>query len=1012
MRPLYLEMKAFGPYAQKTSIDFSEFNHGLYLISGDTGSGKTSIFDAISYALFNEVSGSIRNPNMLRSDYAKAEDETYVLLKFKQKGKVYTIKRNPRYMRAKLVGEGLTEQKAQVSLILPDGEEIDDINKVETAVQDILGMNAKQFKQIVMIAQGEFQKLLVSSSRERAEIFRTIFDTERYLALQEKLKDNMNTSRRDLDQIMKALEKNKQQENYEGDYEDFVIWLKENQMEKEANYKKVEQQIKQNRAKQDEIKQAINQAKQTAEEKIQFSSLSKQREAMLKEAPQIKALNNKIQEIEVIQVKMLPIAEDIDQMETNIIKTDKDYQETISDIEKVENKISMLLQEKAAIETLENEFENRSHQIRQKENRLKTYEQQKTLQEKIGQLIKEIEVLQTQLKQEDKTQKWLEDEINEMETLKESVNEQKEKKQTIETDKLKLNQVIEILKTLKNTQDKLNLETKNIEKMQEEYKTISSSYEHLKNTYETHRKNYLKSQAGILAQTLVENEACPVCGATTHPQPASLQAEVLDEESLDKLSTEVEIKGQNQSALAAKIKNKIIDLEKSRKELQTHEYFSQINDLSHYEQTYKSLSKEITALNQVIESNMKLINKNKDLKEKLAKVFNVQKEIKEALQKSMTAVAVDRSNLENIERDLEFKDLAKAQEDYQTHVKQFEIDKEKVKNHHQQKEDNKRIKHSLETKKTLLEKRKVEERKLLEEYRKKFQARLEEASMSLMTYEQRVSEVASLSAFKAKVVDFQRNLVQVETRYEELKDKIEKSPLLDLKVLSETSKTLSENESKLQMARQSLHADIKVLMMQIEENEKHLEDFNRENQRYRYLASLSNTANGALKGQDKLAFEQYVQAAYFEFIIKEANKRLLKMTEHRFELFRQTEAESKVAQSGLDLEVLDHYTGKKRSIKSLSGGESFKAALSLALGLSDVTQNNVGGVAIDAMFIDEGFGTLDRHSLDQAMKSLMDLVGENRLVGIISHVPELKTLIDQQIHVEKSEKGSTTRLIY
>ena len=197
-----------------------------------------------------------------------------------------------------------------------------------------------------------------------------------------------------------------------------------------------------------------------------------------------------------------------------------------------------------------------------------------------------------------------------------------------------------------------------------------------------------------------------------------------------------------------------------------------------------------------------------------------------------------------------------------------------------------------------------------------------------------------------------------------------------------------------------------------EEYESYEKEYRELEEKYRYVSIINKTANGSIPGKERISLEQYVQSAYFEFIIDEANKRFMKMTNNQFELFRQEKASNLRSQSGLDLEVLDNYTGTKRSVKTLSGGESFKASLSLALGLSDVTQAKSGVVAIEAMFIDEGFGTLDEKSLDQAMRTLMELADNDRLVGIISHVPELKTLIDQKIIVNKTEKGSNVSLEY
>ena len=1012
MRPLYLEMKAFGPYAQKTSIDFSQFNHGLYLIAGDTGAGKTSIFDAISYALFNDVSGSIRNTTMLRSDYAKAEDETYVLFKFRQKGEIYTIKRNPRYMRAKLVGEGLTEQKAQVNLTMPDGTEIDDISQVEEKMQAILGMNAKQFKQIVMIAQGEFQKLLIANSRERADIFRTIFDTDRYLALQEKLKDNMNASKRVLDHLLSTIETQKAEMDYTGPHDEFMTWLQDNKNALQAQYEKIEQQRQECRVQLDKIKRALEKAKQIAEDQARLIHLETKKDNLTQKDEVIEKLKKQVSEIETIQINILPIEKDYQSQKEALAKVERSLKEYESELEKIEQKQRELETKEADMKAREAQFENQSHNIKEKERRLEIYERQ-------AELLRNKKENQTKQKahQDQHAKVTLEIErikkhIEEQQELKTKLELCKEKQQNLEKNELRQAQILKQLEDLQASQQQIEQENKHIANLQAQFKNSEQAYQTVKTRYDYERSQYLKSQAGLLAQTLVDDQPCPVCGATHHPSPAKIQAEVLEEDTLNQLAEQVEEKAKLQSGLAAEIKTKLYEVEIKRKAMEEHEYFMDLTNMTVYKQAYEVIASQLKAVNEDIENLTKRLKDHATLESELKQYESEMKTIEQALQQAFTEQAVINKQLETLEADLEFKNYTEAKQDYEQHRLQFEKDKESVKKYRAALEQNIRSKQNLETKLSLLRDNKNSDLKNLDLLKKSLEEKISAASLDEITYRQRREQITQLPQTKQAIEEHQTKRLQVMTELEVLKKKLAQAKTYDLEKLTQSKVSLTKLEDTLSTELQSHHTEIKVLSMAIEKANKIIAEFNKENQKYRYLASLSNTANGNLKGQDKLAFEQYVQAAYFEFIIKEANKRLLKMTDHRYELFRQTEAESKVAQSGLDLEVLDHYTGKKRSIKSLSGGESFKAALSLALGLSDVTQNNVGGIAIEALFIDEGFGTLDRHSLDQAMKSLIELVGENRLVGIISHVPELKTLIDQQIHVEKSEKGSKIKLIY
>ena len=1012
MRPLHLEMSAFGPYANKTTVDFSQFNHGLYLVSGDTGSGKTSIFDAISYALFNEVSGSIRNPNMLRSDYANPKDETYVTLKFRQKGKIYTIKRNPRYQRAKLVGEGLTEQKAQVSLIMPDGEEIDDIAQVDETIQAILGMNAKQFKQIVMIAQGEFQKLLIASSTERAEIFRTIFDTDRYLNLQNKLKENMLESRRKLDSINQSLDKEKTKLDFEGPNEDFIAMLHERLSETKKSFEQTKHQQDKINKDRDALQIKVKKAQDILLEQEKHAQLKIALQKQKRRAEQIQEIENKIKKITLVQSELMPLKNRYDEKQASLKAIEKNLAQIKQQTLRESEKEKVLQEQKETMSVLEGRFEERSNKIDREHAKLPKYEAKHTLENKNETLTKEVLKIQDEISKAKQHLIKLKD-VNE--TVKSKTKEIQKvivDIQGLEKEIMLLQQTVKSLLELENQVQEIKLEENTIQTLQADYLEQEKHYEKVKDDYEVKRKHALQSQAGILAQNLKTNEPCPVCGSLDHPKPATLNDRYINEEDLESLRGIVELQGQKQASLAAEIKTKQSVLSKSKAILEENALYTKLGEIKNSQEKLAIMKAKVSKQKNSLDALTQYVKANQNIEEQIKLKEQRIEDLSKEESKYNTEIAILKSQIESLAKELEFVDYSSAKKAYDELVHSLKSDRLNYQKYQEAFQENKQVLSNLQTQHETTMKQYEQVSNEKNEAFAAYKLSLENHNLCEEAVTRLIDDLDNIEKYKKEVTTFHEALLRLETLISQSESLLKDAESYDVGAMENSLLEINQKRDQIQELLQSLYSQISSIENQIKENEQLFKEYAVENNKYRYLASLSNTANGALKGQDKLAFEQYVQAAYFEFIIEQANKRLLKMTDNRFELFRQQEAETKSVQSGLDLEVLDHYTGKKRSIKSLSGGESFKAALSLALGLSDVTQNNVGGVSIEAMFIDEGFGTLDRNSLDQAMKSLMDLVGENRLVGIISHVPELKSLIDQQIHVSKSEKGSSIKLIY
>ena len=915
MRPIKLTLSAFGPYAGKMEFDFDKLGTGgLYLITGDTGAGKTTIFDAITYALYGDPSGNNREVSMFRSKYADIKTPTFVRLVFNYKGKEYTIERNPEYERAAQRGSGLTKQTAGVELILPDGKPLTKTKEVDNAINNIIGINREQFCQIAMIAQGDFLKLLISPTKDRIEIFRHIFKTKLYSDLQDRLKSELSVLNNDCSKIKQSISQ----------YISGINCSDSSLLSLDVT-----------KAKKGDLP--------TDECILLIENLLS--EDTLAEKKADNAITEIEKQLDILKINIergktyLRAKQDFDQNEINISKLTEEMLSLTKALEEEQKKNSLqndLAKASAAIEAQLLEYDELSQKESAFKNNALNIEKNNAALTKNN---KEIEVLKAQI---------------------ESLTEESKTLQKSGEQKILFANQKALHKESLSKLDTLLKSMENLKKIDAQYKDAAKKYEakkaaanEIKISYDLKYDLYLDAQAGILAETLVDNMPCPVCGSTSHPQKAIKPTDVPKKDELDILKAKL-AKADDEKTEANKESAKLKGMREEKKDSTVSSIKELLGDIDMNNATYitkakiNELESNIAVLDQKIQAEEKNIARKEYIENELPK----SRTKLEDLQKGITSISNEIS--------------------------------------------------ALSSKNDSLNAGIIDLKSKL-----RFSSRLEanneiQKNNAMISKIKRDIELASEREKECSV-----NLASAKTRREELFKQIEGKQEIDLEAENNNLSELERNKIQLDKKKQNIHSrivnnrsncdNIKLKSTELIDIEK----------KYTWVKALSDTANGNITGKDKIMLETYIQMHYFDRIISRANTRLMIMTGGQYDLIRREEALSKVGQSGLDLDVIDHYNGTTRSVKSLSGGESFKASLALALGLSDEIQSSAGGIQLDTMFIDEGFGSLDEDSLSQAMNALASLASGNKLIGIISHVGELKQKIDKQIIIKKDKTGGS-----
>lgn len=924
MKPLKLTMSAFGSYAGKNVIDFTGQQQGIFLITGDTGAGKTTIFDAITYALYNQTSGGERNGNMMRSQYAQPETETYVELEFLYRGQTYRVRRNPDYKITKTLKNGkIREQKVphSVELTMPDGTVFPEKkNATDAKIIEILGLTADQFSQIVMIAQGDFLKLLYTKSDERKMIFSKLFRTDIYWKIQENLRRKSMEMDERIQENDRAFEQEKSRiillpESEELPLDELVERLRERLKDalKEQNLRRANvEELNKKITKYEEINKlfvSLEKIRQTGKELEARQAESKERRQQIENAL-------KADKVLVAEQQNLRQQQEVEQSAQAIAK----MTETLANNQEMFETLKTQQQEAEA-----------------KQKREAADIQKKMLA--LEQSFPSYEALQNARSEEQQAKKVWEDLGK---TSEESFHKKKAGIAALKEQQKQQEQVVE--------QTKKNWEQTSL--------SASESAKHYEHMYEA----FLKEQAGILAENLSAGCPCPVCGSTVHPDPAKLS---------DHAVTELEVEQAKKTRAAAEEKR----------------------DMAYA--AFEAEKTEKQKLAQAVEK--------EEADFVLAQTIAKQQR-KEAEQNYVSLQKI----AEQICEKLVYPSLAEAKKQYAAMQKALEAAEQEIERKRQKVSELAEAMNTLKGQKLAEEENQKTAKKLAVKTEKEYAKLLEKSGfVSEETYHLAILPERSRSKLEREEKEYESQCLRQQSEQKLLEKQVSGKTYTDTTELNEQLKAEKQVLKEAEKTYMELHTAYENDRAVLQNCAVYLEKGKKLESEDQVIKSLSKTANGRLSGSAKIDFETYIQRQYFKQIIHEANKRLLTMSNHQFILKLKEEANTgRKTNEGLDLSVYSLVTDSERDVKTLSGGESFLAALAMALGLSDIVERSAGAIHPDMMFIDEGFGSLDAQSRQQAIEVLGELAGDSRMVGIISHVTELKEQIDRKLVVSRTDKGS------
>lgn len=1251
MKPVKLTVSAFGPYAGETEIDFEALGErGLFLITGDTGAGKTTLFDALTFALYGETSGGVREAGMLRSKYAGDSVPTYVELVFSYQGKRYRIRRNPEYQRPKGRGTGFTTQKADAELIYPDERQpVTKAREVTRAVTELLGLDYRQFTQIAMIAQGDFQKLLLAGTAQRSEIFRQIFHTGLYQEIQNRLRDAAKERWRAYDELRRSIAQylngivcpandaryaeleELKRTRFEGKAERGIALLEEllagNEEQKKALEEesgKLEERFRrenqlfgkaqQSRRLSGELKQKRELLEQLAP---RVENARREAEAAQERAGECEALSGRILEAQNLLAqydKLDRIGDRRKETERRICGCRKEREQCEARSEALRAGVS---QSRARMEELGAAAEQRARLLSQKASAQQFYAEVCSLLDTLLELEKDREEnrVQTEANKKRQEQLWkraeaLADELSGLENLdvlaangetrrnqlvkaqedfrslsdkyaailkereaQESVclalkkereenervsGEHREALEAVKDSQVRLTRLeqekellavrADQIRQLLNLSDNLENLKERLLRKQSDYRDAAAVRDSLRAAWGRQEQLFLDAQAGLLARGLQPDTPCPVCGSVCHPSPARLPEEdIPTREELDgakKRLSEQEARTERLSAQASALCRQAKEEEERfcltaeelfagapeeerdlqawlsyarserervnekgrlcvagiRKEREAAEEKRRLEALLEQDDRAQSglNTRQSAAEQRLAASNSRraeiLLQLQKSAEEIRGTAYSAPAEgeckesslhafLKEAWSTLLGGLRAAGEEERRLREQLARREALREQKAQteeareESRARLAELAAQESARKSREEENRQRLKSLLTAPEAPWGRKTAGEEELFpaaEEAKKRAGAYLAETDSALRDAQERLDERARLEkrlpgfeeelrlaeeeahalALKEERLGADREtaqrdeaeltaLLQGRTRQEtereialwqeksaRLKDGAKEAQRQYQELCTGQERTLAAAEelqaqlaaapdvsmeesaerlSAMQSQRAELQERIRALYLAAETNREirravlgSRDKLIAVEKEYVWMKNLSDTAGGTLAGKRKVELETYVQTTYFDRILRRANLRLLTMSVGQYELKRQEEGENRREKAGLELSVIDHYNGSVRSVKTLSGGETFQASLSLALGLADEIQSSAGGIRLDSMFVDEGFGSLDEEALNQAMKALGSLTEGSRMVGIISHVSELKERIDRKIIVTKN----------
>ncbi|ASI77866.1 SMC family ATPase [Bacillus pacificus] len=1027
MRPIQLIMTAFGPYKQKEVIDFDDLGeHRIFAISGNTGAGKTTIFDAICYVLYGEASGEERSDtSMLRSQFADDNVYTSVELTFQLKGKRYEIKRQLGHKKQgnkTITGHGveLYEVIDEEKIPAVDRFHVTDVNK---KVEDLIGLSKHQFSQIVMLPQGEFRKLLTSETENKEEILRRIFKTDRYKLMRELL-DQKRKQWKDVLQ-----EKQKERELYFRNVFKLPIRdgaLLETLAEQEhVNTHQVVEALEQETAvykaevEQLQVEQDV-QTKQLKDAETRFHAAKSVNEKFIDLQQKNEKYNTLQENRSVIEMKeisfkraeqakrLLPFEQWHEEAMENEQKAESLLKQIIAKKENIMNNFELAQEKYEAVKNKEPERENAKKLVQRLEELqpiiASLAEKQLNLQNaeiQLGKLKESMQNLDRQLEEHTNQKQLMSGELQQLERALERYVDKVEELTNMREDAKVLKQAYDVW------QEK--------QKFEQEKETAFTKMQETVRAYENMERRWLSEQAGILALHLHDGESCPVCGSTNHPKKASEQSDAINEKELNDLRDKKNIAEKLHVQVEEKWNFYHLQYEQVIEEVKKRGYQSEelVETYSALVQKGKQLATEVNTLKASEETRKQTAVKIKSIEEKV-----------DALQKQKHEVETEQHRIEmdcmqlrtsyehdkkNIPENLQTVQAWKVQFDQAMHeLKLMEDEWKKVQEAYQHwQNENIRIQAEQEGASNQFESAKLKK----EETFTRFMKELEQSGFTnQITYKEAKLSDAEMDMLQKEIQSYYSSLEVLAKQIEELHAELKDKEYMDITALGEHIKELEINLDIIKEKRQraqnavtyisDLHENIRRIDEQIHEEEKAFQE----------LVDLYEVMKG--DNESRISFERYILIEYLEQIVQIANERLRKLSNGQFYLKRSERVEKRNRQSGLGLDVYDAYTGQTRDVKTLSGGEKFNASLCLALGMADVIQAYEGGISIETMFIDEGFGSLDEESLTKAVDALIDLQKSGRFIGVISHVQELKNAMPAVLEVTKQKDGcSQTRFV-
>ena len=1053
MKPVKLTISAIGPYAGTLpDIEFTSFeDKGLFLIAGDTGAGKTTIFDAICFALFGTTSGTYRNTKNLRSEYAPDSVQSYVDFYFSHQGRNYHVWRQPSYERKKQRGTGVITEKEKAVLYEDGKSPIEGLVQVNNAVKELLHIDDKQFKQIVMIAQGEFWELLNAKTDQRTEILRTIFMTDGYKNIEYKLKD-----RRDAALRLKQKDELSMLQHFEdvsADQEDELYGELEEIRKKAAAPGGLEWNLdaildilerldRSDRIRLKELKASLKKAEKELAKTAERLSLAEtnnafilKKEKLVKEKEQLENKKREMEEQAGILEKQKKAVRQVEPLYKAWIKSTEEVAHTEKQIDEARSNLAEArMKAEQADQALENakvsepETEKITRSILKIEEEKEKYHERDRLRNELKELKKSEEaygLTEASLAEEEKKLRAKIEGLSE--EVKNLMDKPAERIKAL-TGRDRLKELLDELNALADERiPQMEKRKKTLADRQNTFLKIRGEYDKAKIKRDEAEHIFEDMRAGLLAAGLKEGEKCPVCGSTHHPEPAVLKETDITEEEVKKLRESEKTLQEQKNTANTEAEKARISLEECKRQLEQEAAECLKNPVLGMETGEASLEELLQLL---VNAKAKAEKMSRDalkecalLEKQCKRLETAQTELEaarggetEGLDKRKEEVRKNRqaaeqklsgvkSALETLGQ-LNYSDwnTAEAESDRLKKEKKRILDNITRAEEEKKKADQRTaaVQSGLKTHEGSLERLKEAAGAGKEQLN---QAVIENGFSSLEDARTCFVSEDVISDSEKEITDYH---LSVRTNLERLSDAEAEAEGRTLIDIGELKTVYEEEKTNTDLLRKTCSRNENRISINEEKRKSILGkkgEYEKAQKEFVLTQRLYNLVRGTT-GNGKITLEQYIQGAGFDGMIAAANRRLLPMSDGQYELFRQSDSLGKKSNNFLDLEVLDNYTGHRRPVGSLSGGESFKASLSLALGLSDTVSSNLGGIEMDALFVDEGFGTLDRKSIDSAMEILMNLTGSNKLVGIISHREELMENIPQQIKVTKTKEGS------